>query len=240
MCVMRGATAVVMLAVAAVPLAVAQKIEVSGDEVTYQADNAAVFRGNVVVRIDNIEIRAARLEAAAADNTDEDGDGGGNRYALFAGEGEDAMPIRVHCEGCWTQPLNIEINDTATYNPTAQVLNMDGGIDVCAGSDCAAGEMTAARGQWQQAASVLQLWGAPLITARLQPQADAEAIHIQAEHLQFNTQSGDLVLRDDAEVRRGSGSIRGKTIRYNANTGALSAEANEQAGGRVQATFESK
>lgn len=230
-------TIFVTLAVAlgVLPLAWGQAIEVSGDKVTYNADNTAVFSGNVVVNIGEVQIDAARLEAGASETAADK-----NLYKLFADEG---VPIRVRCGDCMSVPLDMEINERVVYDAAAQLISMQGGVKVCADVDCKQGTMHAASGEFNQTTQILQLRGAPLIRAQWLPSDDDDAegggIDIEAQTLELNANTNELVLKKEASVRRGSNVIRGETIRYNTQSGALSAESGAPSE-RVQATFQSE
>ena len=56
----------------------------------------------------------------------------------------------------------------------------------------------------------------------------------RANELDYDSASGDIVMRGDALLSRGGDEIRGAEVRLNVRTGALSATGG---GGRVRGTF---
>ena len=201
------------------------RIDVTSDEVEYQTGGkAAVFRGNVIVSVNELKIEAATLYVENSDND--------NIYTAEAG----TRPIQVLCGDCADFTLRATVHRQLVFDAARQVMEMTGGIAVCADTDCRRGALDADSGSWQKNDDILTLTGAPFVSGYWLPEtAGEESLSLQARKVRYHIASGELTLSGDANITRGENTITGSAIHANIYSGNLRADADDKQ--RVQATF---
>ena len=201
-----------------------RRVDVSSDEVEYSADGkSAVFRGNVRVQAEGLHLHAATLRVQSGDD--------GNIYIAEAG----ASPLSLFCDDCADYPIRGEVGAQVRFESVPGRLRLSGGIVLCADADCKRGELRAARADWQQAAQLLRLHGAPQVRTTWLPLESPEPLVTRAEEVLYHFGTGEATLSGGAHITHGESTISGDVIYVNVRTGALRAEA--QPNKRVQATF---
>lgn len=200
----------------------AEKIDVRSDSAKYSADGKrAEFNGNVVVTADATKVYAERLVVSIL--------AAGNHY-LATG-----APVVVECLTCLQSPLRLRAPQI-TMRDDEQALFVSGGIDMCVGADekCAQGRFAAVHAQWQRAAGIVHLTGAP-VSGFWQPPEDGKPITIRAGRVEYHFASGEIAMYNNARLARGADEIVGEAITFNIKTGALTADGGGT--GRVRGVF---
>ena len=199
----------------------AETIDVRGDSAHYSNDGKhAEFDGNVVVQTKRATLYADALSVNAREE--------GNRYRLHG------KPARAVCDSCGDARVQLQAA-TIVFRADEKMYLLDGGITLCAGDDsCSQGKLQADSGEWRQAEGRAFVRGMPVRGHwRLEDGGDSP-VEFRANELDYDSASGDIVMRGDALLSRGGDEIRGAEVRLNARTGALSATGG---GGRVRGTF---
>lgn len=210
--------AAALSAVAPASLAQQQPIEIRGDSAQYSPDGSrAEFSGNVVLTADGVTLHADRIVVSV-------GDSGG----AYRAEGN---PARAECGGCMREPISVSAK-SFFLDEASGAFEASGGLEVCAGPQCAAGLIRAQRAVWRRPSGEAEMAGSPALAEWRPP--DEAPLRVEAELITYRSAAGDVVLSGDALLQRGGEEIRGARIGFNIKTGTLSAEGGD---GRVRGVF---
>ena len=198
------------------------RIEVRGDQAQYSADGKrAEFEGNVVVTSGEAVVRAGRLIVSVFTE--------GNHYQISG------TPAQAECATCTDVLLQLSAPEILMRDDN-DTLSVQGGLTLCAGEGCANGEISATSAQWQRAAGEVSLQGDP-IRGFWRGADDGGEVTVRAEQIEYQQDSGQVLLSGGAVISRGEEEIRGETIELNIKTGSVAAQGGGGDSSRVRGVF---
>ena len=203
-------------------------VEVYSDHAEYLGDRS-VFSGNVTLAAGKMTLAADRLEVQIGEN--------GNHYRASG------QPVRIQCPQCFGRGAAAQA-ESVRYADAQGTAVAAGGAVVCVGKNCRGGKLSAHQLEWRRGENVFIARGDPALADSEKSERLAravwnppggESVSVSAREIRYDFRAQTAFLSGDAEAVRGESSLRGDTIVFNRQTGAMRAEAapNE----RVRAVF---
>lgn len=196
-------------------------VEVFSDEAEYDG-NRSVFSGNVTLAAGQMTLSADKLEVETG--------GDGNLYRATG------APVRIACGRCFGDGATASA-DSVEYNDAKGVALAVGRAGVCAGKECESGKLSARELEWRRGEDAFIARGGAETSARLVwSPPEGESVSVSAREIRYDFRKRTALLSGDAEATRGDSLLRGDTILFNRDTGAMRAESAPE-GERVRAVF---
>ena len=196
-------------------------VEVFSDKAEYDG-NRSVFSGNVTLAAGQMTLAANKLEVETGDD--------GNLYRATG------SPVRIVCGRCFGEGA-VASAESVEYDDAKGVARAVGQARVCAGRECETGKLSAGELEWRRGEDAFVARGGAETFARLAWRPpEGEAVEVSAREIRYDFGERSALLSGDAEATRGDSLLRGDTILFNRDTGAMRAEATPE-GERVRAVF---